>query len=92
MMTELFYLQDARQVVGNAVLWWAQDWKGYTCDLRRAHVFTKEELKRVKPRSTDIPWPKAFVDEHQMPVLDIQKKPLLEKWMMKNESGYFEKK
>lgn len=83
---KLFYLQDARQVVGNAILWWSTDWKGYTCDLRNAHVFTEEELRKVKPRKTDIPWPKDFVDAHQMPVLDIQKKPLLEQWHMASVS------
>lgn len=85
-MSKLFYLQDARSFVGNAVVWWAQDSKGYTCDIRKAHVFTEETLKAIKPRKTDIAWPKEFVDLNQMPVLDIQCKPRLEQWLMTQEA------
>ena len=43
-MKKLYYLQDQRSVVGNSILWWAIEGKGYTCDIRCAQVWTKEEL------------------------------------------------
>lgn len=80
---KLFYLQDARHLVGNAVIWWAKDYGGYTCDLRKAHVFKETELAGFDLRSTDVPWPKEFVDTNQMPILDIQTKTGLEQWKLK---------
>ena len=60
---ELFYLQDARQYVGNSVSWWAKDGKGYVCDIRKAHIFTRDDIERgVTDRSTDVAWPKELID------------------------------
>lgn len=68
-----FYLQDSRTYVGNDVLWWAQDGKGYTTDLSRAHVYTREEaLARHQARPTDIPWPKDYIDARTRPAVDMQ--------------------
>jgi len=41
----LFYLQDARQVVGNSVLWWRKGSAGYTCDLNDAELFSEEQAR-----------------------------------------------
>jgi hypothetical protein len=62
-MSEEYYLQDSREYVGNSILWWAKGCNGYVCDIRNAHVFTKEEaLQRHSSRGTDIPWPKEYID------------------------------
>lgn len=69
-----FYLQDKRQYVGNDILWWAKDGKGYTTDLSKAEVFTKDKALRqheCRP-DIDIPWPKQYVDSKTRPAVDMQ--------------------
>jgi len=68
-----FYLQDSREYVGNDMLFWAQDGKGYTTDMRKAHVYTKAEaVAQHESRITDIPWPKAYIDARTRPAVDMQ--------------------
>lgn len=72
-MSELFYLQDSRSYVGNDMLFWAKDGKGYTTDLRQAEVFSKEDvITRHRCRETDIPWPKDYIDARTRPAVDMQ--------------------
>ena len=73
-MSDLFYLQDSRSYVGNDVLWWAEKGRGgYTTDMRKARVFTKEEAQRYHDaRETDIPWPKEYIDGKTRPAVDMQ--------------------
>jgi hypothetical protein len=72
-MEDQFYLQDSRQCVGNDILWWAINGAGYTCDIRKAHVFTREEaVSHHKSRRSDIPWPKSYIDGKTRPVVDMQ--------------------
>ena len=73
-MTE-YYLQDTRGsgCVGNDILFWAKDRRGYTTDLSKAHIFTEEEAFRQHScRKTDRPWPKPYIDERTRPAVDIQ--------------------
>ena len=70
---ELYYLQDNRNYVGNSVLWWAIDSKGYVCDIREAHVFKGRELSGN--RDTDIPWPKSLIDGLIKHHVDMQTLP-----------------
>lgn len=73
MSDQLFYLQDSRSYVGNDVLWWARDGKGYTTDLSKAQVYTREEAQRQHDmRRSDIPWPKAYIDAKTRPAVDMQ--------------------
>lgn len=68
-----YYLQDSRGYVGNDVLWWAKGGNGYTTDLSKAHVFTKEEaIQHHEWRETDIPWPKDYIDKKTRPAVDMQ--------------------
>jgi hypothetical protein len=72
-MNELYYLQDSRSYVGNDVLWWAKDGKGYTTDLSKAHVYDRAAaLAQHNSRPTDIPWPKAYIDVRTRPAVDVQ--------------------
>ena len=72
-MSEFYYLQDSRGYVGNDVLWWAKNGNGYTTDLSKAHVYTKEEaIRKNKSRGTDIPWPKDYIDARTRPAVDMQ--------------------
>lgn len=60
---DLYYLQ-CRAYCGNSLLWWRQGRHGYTCDVRQAHVFTKDEAfsqHRCRPEM-DLPWRKDYID------------------------------
>lgn len=73
MSEELYYLQDSRTYVGNDVLWWRKGGAGYTTDLREAEVYTKADaISLHQARETDIPWPKAYIDERTRPAVDMQ--------------------
>lgn len=73
-MSDLYYMQDSRGYVGNAVSWWKQDREGYTLDPRRAHVFTREQAQRQhRSRKTDIPWPKDYIDGLATLQVDMQR-------------------
>jgi hypothetical protein len=63
-MSQLFYLRDTRSDVGDSCMFWAKDGAGYTSDLNKAHVYTKEEAQRYfNGRDTDIPYSKEQVDQ-----------------------------
>ena len=65
-----YYIQDARQFVGNAMLWWAIEAKGYTCDIENAGVFSGEEA--MKHRLSDVPWPVDLINKNVKKIVDYQ--------------------
>lgn len=71
---EMYYVQDARNYVGNAVLWWGLNSSGYVCDINRAQKYTKDEIiKRFgNGRETDIIWPASHVESAIKEIVDIQ--------------------
>ena len=70
---EQFYMQDSRGYIGNDVLWWAKNGKGYTTDLSKAEVYSREEAQRMHDnRRSDIPWPKIYIDSKTRPAVDMQ--------------------
>lgn len=70
--SDTYYLQDSRSYVGNDLLFWSIS-DGYTTNVARAKVFTLEEAQRQhNTRHTDIPWPKAYIDEKVRPTVDMQ--------------------
>jgi hypothetical protein len=53
--------------------WWAVDGAGYVCDIRKAHVWTKEKaFAQHAMRSTDRPWRKAYIDQRISHHIDMQ--------------------
>jgi len=78
-MSNLFYLQDKRSVVGNSMSWWAIEGRGYTCDIRCAQVWTKEELEKdgywtmdgYKHAKYQV-WPKDVIDRLVQWHVDVQ--------------------
>lgn len=72
-MSNIYYLQDNRGYVGNDILWWAKEGKGYTTDLSKAETYTKEQaMSQHQSRGTDIPWPKDYIDAKSRPAVDMQ--------------------
>lgn len=71
---KLYYMQDTRQHVGNSMMWWRKGGCGYCCDVREAHVFTKDEAyAQHRMRPTDLPWPKSYIDAHVAHHVDFQR-------------------
>jgi hypothetical protein len=69
----MYFLQDKRSYVGNCVVWWAKDNKGYTTQIEQAHRYTKEQaFAQHKGRASDIPWPCSVVLPHAKPTIDMQ--------------------
>jgi len=59
--------------VGNDVLWWAKEGKGYTTDLSKAETYTMQDAQNQHNcRETDIPWPKDYIDGKTRPAVDMQ--------------------
>jgi hypothetical protein len=57
-----YFIQDARQYVGNCVLWWCPDGGGYTTQIDEAGRYSEEKAKEIaRNRDTDIPWPEDVV-------------------------------
>lgn len=72
-MSDLFYLQDSRGYVGNDMLFWGLGSSGYVTDLRKAQLYTFEEAQSLHlARSTDIPWPKEYIEARTRPAVDMQ--------------------
>lgn len=71
-MSDLFYLQDSRSNVGTGAMWWALA-GGYTSNLDKAEQFTRDSaVRQYECRETDLPWPKAYIDERHNVGVDCQ--------------------
>lgn len=57
---ELYYIQNG--YVGNAIMWWRHDSKGYTTDFDQAGKYTKEQALGIIKRPEDRAWPCSYVD------------------------------
>jgi len=54
-MSEKFLIHDTtRGGVGNSMVWWAVNHRGYTCDITRAHRFTEAEAIATVDRADDL--------------------------------------
>lgn len=60
---KLYYIQNG--YVGNAILWWGVEGKGYTTDIEKAGKYTKEEAKKIIKRPQDIAWLCSHVDNNE---------------------------
>jgi len=58
----LYYVQDARSVVGNCGSWWAPNGAGYVCSIDDAGQYTGADVRSL--RETDVPWPIDHVMKH----------------------------
>lgn len=61
--SELYYIQDTRQFVGNCPMWWGPNGAGYVTRLEEAGRYTYEEaIAQNRARETDVPWPCSEID------------------------------
>jgi len=57
---KLYYIQDARTVVGNCMYWWRPNGRGYTTDIKQAGKFDESYIKNL--RDTDIAFTCEYID------------------------------
>ena len=71
---ELYYIQDkARGYTGLSIVWWKEGGSGYACDVRKAKVWTKTEMERLREGDGDLrAWPKEYIDERIEHHIDMQ--------------------
>lgn len=70
---ERYYIQDTRNYLGNAMMWWGPNNGGYTADISKAGKYTLEEAKRHHAsRSTDVAWACGYIDAKKVSVIDAQ--------------------
>lgn len=73
--SDMFYVQDSRQYIGNSVLWHGLNGNGYTTDIKNAYKYTKAEIlsKFKNGRDSDIVWNANHVDSNVSLHVDAQK-------------------
>lgn len=70
---EMYFIQDTRTMVGNCMLFWAKESKGYTTNIDEAGLYTLEEA--ISKRNTDRPWPASLIRKLAKPRVDFQDLP-----------------
>ena len=67
-----YYLQDSRGNIGDNLSFWRAA-GGYTTDILAAELFSEDKaFDQNASRSSDLPWPTAYLAEHIRPVVDMQ--------------------
>ena len=64
----LYYIQDSRDFVGNSMLWWRPDGRGYTTDISQAGQYTHKPTDR----DTDVLWPVEYINSIAQSHVDHQ--------------------
>lgn len=69
-----YFIQDTRQFVGNAVLWWRVDGCGYTTELDEAWEVDEQKARSIeRSRDTDKAWPADVVRKAARQYVDMQR-------------------
>lgn len=66
---QLYYVQDTRPVDGDCALWWRPNSRGYTTDLSKAGLYTRDQILRM--RDTDVGWPREYAEAPAVPHVGI---------------------
>ncbi len=74
MNSNKFYIQDKRQYIGNSIAWWAKGGNGYTTNIDRAEIFTKEDAVELATDGSGKyrAWSCDHVNEHISRHVDMQ--------------------
>jgi hypothetical protein len=64
-LPKLYYIQNG--YIGNAILWWRINSKGYTTDIKLAHKFTEEEAIKIisNKEKGNFAWECKHVDKNE---------------------------
>lgn len=66
MEDKLYYLQSIkhRGFIGNSVLWWAENSRGYTCNIDKAGIYSEKEARKIYlgGHGGIIAWPVEYID------------------------------
>lgn len=57
----MYYIRN-EGYVGNALVWWCEDGKGYTTDIRKAGKYTLERAKQICKRDVDSAYKCSYID------------------------------
>ena len=71
---DMYYVQDARDYVGNCVKFWGLNNNGYVCDISLAQKYTKEEIIKQfsNSKETDVVWSAKHVEANVSKFVDMQ--------------------
>lgn len=70
---EMFFMRDTRDTVGDCILWWRYQGKGYTTNLYEAALFTRDDAERIcRIRETDVPIPMNVAKAALHPVVTVE--------------------
>lgn len=61
----MYYIQNYDQgYLGNAIIFWAKDRKGYTANINNSHKFTEDEAKQICTNNPEKnkAWPVEYID------------------------------
>jgi|TARA_R110000824_G_scaffold394396_1_gene594164 hypothetical protein len=70
----MYYIRN-EGFLGNALMWWKEGRDGYTCDINKAHKFTKEEAENICKRPEDTAYKCDYIDgllEAKKLIIDCQ--------------------
>lgn len=60
-MSKKYYIRNAGYI-GNALIWWGENRKGYTSDIRKAGKYTYDEAKSICERPEDTAYEVEYID------------------------------
>jgi len=66
--TQKYFVHDkTRGFVGNSMVWWRQNHRGYTTNINEAHAFTEEELREYCQADDLVAYPVELVRDISEP-------------------------
>lgn len=71
---EMYYIRN-EGFLGNALIWWAENSNGYTCDIRKAGKYKLEDATRICKRDVDSAYKCSYIDNlliSQKLIIDCQ--------------------
>lgn len=57
----MYYIRN-EGYIGNALIWWAKDSKGYTSDINKAGKYTEEQARNICKRPEDTAYECDYID------------------------------
>jgi hypothetical protein len=67
-MAQLYYIQNrSKGFLGNSIIWWGKNSRGYTADLNEAGKYTEEEAKKICTGHLveNVAYPCEYIDSNE---------------------------